>query len=399
MYRIVFPCEQSLKQMGRNAERLVGIPIVIAGHGQLEGTVTDYLIERATGSWAGVSGARLSRNSIAALAGDITNFLNYFSSLRLDWVKIERGDENKAGSLLGYANAMDAGNWAQNRRPIKAQTISRRLNAAQDLLCYAASRGRRPPYVPRPIMGYGARKWTVRHRIVLPSDQALEEWFGRLRARECRRNYLMARMPFETGMRKEEIIRFPVSAVPDIEEIQASKFTYLSLEYGTKGGRSRHDMTLRGKPRTTRVASTFALQLHTYKNGASQRESDLQVARLKFGSGFQPSELFFNPNTGSPFSKGHLNSIFSRHSPPEVKPWHPHVGRHYYACKLLVELISKSVSASILVQDMTFEKFGALADRAIAAVQGFLGHEHQDTTERYVRWAYSRMVAESSVEW
>lgn len=391
-YRLIFPQKSDLSRYGADAVKLIGIPIVISNDGRLESIITDFLIERSLGSWCGFSGTRLSANSILNLARDIVGFLNYCAALGVDWVSLERGDETKPASVIGYANAMDVGSWAFGRRSISSHTISRRTNAIQDVLSYAGSNGYRSPYEIRPIRGYGARKWTISRRIQLPERDQLNAWFQRIRVKDTRRNYLMSRMAFEMGLRREEIVCFRAAGIPSINEITANDFVYIPIWHGTKGGRSRVDESIVGKRRTIRVASSFAKQLYAFKNGPSQRLADLKVLKLNFPKAIEPKELFFNPHTNKRYTPGHLNNIFKRQNPPDVVGWSPHIGRHTYASLMLVELIEKSTSNSEMARSMSYEKFGAIADRAIEAVQGFLGHEKQDTTERYVRWAHAHLT-------
>jgi len=199
-------------------------------------------------------------------------------------------------------------------------------------------------------------------------------------------------MAFETGMRREEIVCFRATGIPEITEIEASEYVYILIWHGTKGGRSRVDESLSGKRRTIRVKSNFAKQLYAFKNGPSQRMADVRNLRVNFPKVAEPKELFFNPRTNKRYTPGHLNLLFKKQSPPEIGGWSPHIGRHTYASWMLVELIEKSTSHSELARVISFEKFGAIADRAIEAVQGFLGHENKDTTERYIRWAHSHLT-------
>ncbi len=130
-YRLILPQKNDLSLFGTEAVKLAGIPIVISNEGRLETIVTDFMIERSLGSWCGFSGARLSANSILDLARDIIGFLNYCAALGVDWVSLERGDETKPASVVGYANAMDVGSWAFGSRPISSHTISRRAQSHQ----------------------------------------------------------------------------------------------------------------------------------------------------------------------------------------------------------------------------------------------------------------------------
>ena len=306
------PERSELSHFGADADKLNGIPIVISNEGCLETIVTDFMIERSLGSWSGISGTRLSANSILHLARDIIGFLNYCAALGVDWVTAERGDETKPASVIGYANAMDVGSWAYGSRPISSHTISRRTNAVQDVLSYAAAKGYRGPYDIRSIRGYGARKWASSHRIQLPEKEQLDAWFQRVRVNDSRRNYLMSRIAFETGMRREEIVCFRAIGIPEITEIEASEFVYIPIWHGTKGGRSRFDENLAGRRRTIRVRSSFAKQLYAFKHGPSQRIEDLRCLRVKFPKAAEPKELFFNPKTNTRYAPGHLNFLFRK---------------------------------------------------------------------------------------
>lgn len=392
MYTVVQPTSSDLRQVRGGAESLSGIPIIISEEGSLATVATDYLIELSLGSWSGMSGTRLSRNSIDAISRDLVSFLNYCEAFGASWQSMERGDENNPLSVLGYANAMDTGAWASRRAPISAKTIARRLNVVQDLLRYAGAKGHRTPYAVNPIRGYGSRVWSDRKRILLPKVEEVTGWLDRVSAAGSRKNYLMARLPFETGLRRQEILSFPADGMPTVEQTQKSEYVYLAISYGAKGGRSRLDDTLNGKPRTIRMKSTFALRLMAFKSGRSQRLADISEMRRHNDKYSVPKELFFNPRSGRLYSVGHLNDLFSRYEPPNVPGWSPHIARHVYACWLLVDLIRASMSQTGLAQAVTYEKFGALAHRSVEAVQSFLGHEQQDTTERYLRWAYAHMV-------
>jgi hypothetical protein len=110
------PQGSDLSLFGADAVNLTGFPIVISNEGRLDTIVADFMIERSLGSWCGISGARLSANSIIDLVRDFIGFQNYCAALGVDWVSFERRDQT--GERDWLCQCYDFGSWAFRSRPV-----------------------------------------------------------------------------------------------------------------------------------------------------------------------------------------------------------------------------------------------------------------------------------------
>lgn len=375
------------------------IPYVIRDHdGSVHEAATEFLFDRVFSNWIPKNGHRIGDNSATALSADIVLFLKYCRLQKSDWRNYQIGGELIPRSIRGWAYDMEIGETTASYRPLDGKTISRRVWHIQNFLEHAADNGYRKLYKRANAGGYKSRRTNREKRLIIPSKVAVTEWLERIRTSRSKEDYLMARLAFDVGLRKEEIVLLRTSCLPKIAQFGLNDFQQFQVTFGTKGRRRAGDDERKGKPRIVQVPTEFARELVGYsrsKGGRSARIRKILKAQPWLEDTVR-NELFLSPRTGNPYSASHLNLVFADCTPP-VSPWKPHLGRHTYACWLLVTLIRKHAEMASEVEAISHSKFGSFSQNSIQTVRAFLGHESTDTTDQYVQWAHDHMLSNREI--
>lgn len=372
------------------------LPVVLASSGRVHAEATDYLRDRGLGRWSQASSRRPSANSVRAYAQDLVNFLEFCEWIRVDWRHIERGHDADHASLIGYASHMANGTWSKAGEGLNPVTIARRPDVAQDFLAYAAdsARGWRSPFRPTVIQGFGRRRADAQH-MTLPRRQDVDAWLDEIESRSSRANYLMARLIFEGGLRREEVVSIHAGTLPSPAKFDLSDvYQFITIQHGTKGQRDPSDPAKVGKARVVRLRNDFVELLHAYRTAPRWRPAAVRRFLEQNPGKLAPKELFLNPKTGAPFAVGHLNEVFDLACPKnrQTEKWSPHIGRHCYACWTLLEFTRET--AELTGAESGFLVSGGaeiLARGALGRLQAHLGHESDRTTDLYVRWVDDQM--------
>ena len=388
MAAVLFPDKDRLVEHGSEFSVLSHIPIVLHPTGAVFTEATDYLRDRALMLWRAGRKKSPSAGSVRQTAYNLTNFLDWCGEMDLDWRGIERGHDASPKSLVGYARMMADGRWS-DAGPIARNTIEARLAIALDFLSYSAAAQRkwRAPFDAAPILGYG-RVSSSDRRYAVPTRVEVAAWLDRLRGETHPSQWLMTQMIFEAGLRREEAVALRAHQIPEPSAFSDGAYQHIEIIYGTKGGRDPSDPDRKGKARTVRVRTEFLERLHLHARNPRERPASVATFRIAHPEGRVPDHLFLNPDTGLPYSLAQPNKLFQRAAPLPTTPWTPHMGRHFYACWTLLELLQEESHLATLrrgdLLPSTLKEFG---HSSLLRLKQYLGHASEETTDIYLAWA------------
>jgi integrase len=100
-------------------------------------------------------------------------------------------------------------------------------------------------------------------------------------------------------------------------------------------------------------------------------------------------QLFLSDYTGEPVSAQSIYEAWTTVTALPFKGWSPHLGRHYWACKKLIEGIEQRKKALDLQKDCVMSAdwiTGSAADDIELVIKPQLGHSGGSTTQRYLVW-------------
>ncbi len=398
------PIRERLAECGFSA--VAHVPFVLWDNLTYAYEPSRFLREWALGDWQPhnrtadpVAGTTVqSENSVDTLANALVNFLTYLEVHKRDWRTISYKD-----LLDRYQTHMRSGEWStlrdDNKRRLGLQpsTINQRTDAAANFLLWASDRGLRGSFqiplersrVPqsagriRSSSGnqLGKTRQDPRH-LVLPTVETMAEWIDDIHLKHGFSKALACRTIVETGMRKEEVALFRTWQVPDPDDLDPNMPAAMEIFYGTKGQRQVGDPDLKGKIRTIRFEHSFLVVLNDYKTLWRKR----LAANRK--DGVAKTDIFFLADDGSPLSTQSIYRAFTDSDKIPYKGWSPHVGRHAFACMLLLRLIEEDAKRNSALPERMPRGVLMLQTEGLIKtyIRPLLGHVSERTTELYLQW-------------
>ncbi len=398
---IVFrPDAARLEAIGFGA--IADVPVLFDGQQRYLREHNRYLRELALGDTREVGFvARRSfpaKSSMEKTARALSTFVEWCAHRVVDW----RAAEYPA--VLAFQNDQHLGRWSPSGRALDAGTANFRADVVTDFLEWAAGRHLRDPFEARfasrsmlVASGHSSRpsyrevktRWgRAKGRrsnggelVFLPSADSVRSWLGLLRTQRGYAKYLACRFIIETGSRRAETAAIREDQVPTAE----------SLDVLERNGVSRATMTLTnrtkgGRPRDIEVAVPFLRMLRAWIEGPRLRLRMLWHRRM----GTRPSCLLFLSDArgfeGTPIADHTIYDCFHELKPAPPK-WHPHFGRHVYACFFVLHALEQEAA----IAKHTLAAMGAdwIQSRGLywlRTLQRQLGHLSDITTETYLRW-------------
>jgi len=98
--------------------------------------------------------------------------------------------------------------------------------------------------------------------------------------------------------------------------------------------------------------------------------------------------LFLSDYNGRPVSAQRLYDAWTDVSVLPIECWHPHLGRHYWACMQIVNHIEKMKKAMSKPAGVSENNWitGLASDVIGSIIKTQLGHVSAETTELYLKW-------------
>jgi integrase len=356
----------STKDFKINGQAYEGFPLLFRGDGvTLEYEVLQFLKNRCL-----KSGSVASKKSWERYGRDMYDFFSFCEANDLDWRNVQ---SRKDSTILAiYRDA------SIEHFNLSASTVNQRLRLLIKFYQYAVSRGwcGALPYEienvivrkPKAFLahtdttgGMKARPDVMlkqpRTKIKLLNGDQIRQLLISIKNPTLR---LMVRLGLMTGLRKEEILTFPLKYVVNPAEIKARSHIAVSLK--------PQDMEIKGSvERSINIPLTLMAEFWDYclhernQRLAGKHESVDKLFVTARGRSFSSNSRAFNTL---------LNDL---KLPFEV---HPHMLRHTYATHTLRDLEARRVRGDKIL----FNPLLYLRDR--------LGHASVTTTEKYLHFIH-----------
>lgn len=404
-YYLLWPDQDKLQTLGFGSVK--DVPAVFDSRWKYEPVVSRYLREKAKLEMP----PALPRNrypspkTLQTFGQSICNFLEWCEARKVDWMTATYTSH----LIDGYQGDMLKGVWAKDGKPLAAATVNLRITVSIEYLQWAALRGLRGPFrVPsvlkriqadrhmssRAHMQVEARAGAVRKNpqmLRIPTDPELRTWLGEVSVRAGSTKALMVDTVLATGVRREEISQWQTDTLPVEREAWMVRGEYVTvlLTHGTKG-RKHHGMAgcLMGPSRHIDIPLSLANRLAAYreyerpklmrnfvKAAASTKERRERMAIAK-------GRLFLSDYSGAPISAQSIYRAWTTAEKLPFKGWTVHCGRHYYACKTLLDRLSRVLRMGGNHQDLV----ASAQDIISLVIQPQLGHVDAATTQVYFTW-------------
>lgn len=348
-----------------NESKISGIPFLLDSELCPVTAPNHWLRKLAT------NGATSSRNTWRTYGYALFDFFNYLESINIHWTNIN--DD----ILYDYRNIQDTSPSDHTKKYLKRKTINSRLLSIgqfykfayenkyveKNNIVYKTLRYRIPrdldmythlnrtfertiPAVAFERLPKSEIKW-CKHEKVIRWINSIDVW----------RNKIIAKLMYQTGMRRAEVALLKTSQLPNAGEID------LSLQ--------EVKFSIIGKGRKTRnvfISTRLFFELDSYIN--IERKTLLKRNKMSH-------EFLFVTSKGTPLKPGTLNQIFSKVSERIGIKISPHMLRHSFAVYLLNCL----------------NKIGH--SQPLKVVQNRLGHSNINTTLIYTHISDDDIAEES----
>lgn len=338
-------------------------------------------------------GSVQSRRSWETFGRDLCDYFEFIEANGFDWRELDH--RNHETLLALYRDV------SFDRFNLSASTVNRRLHLVIKFYQFALKQGwvRTLPYdletvrvrQPKGFLahtdtsgGYAAKPdvllKTTPTKVKVLNKKQVDELLKSIKNKTLR---LIVRLALLTGLRKEELLRLPVSSVSSPQSISARSHVVVDLD--------PQQMSIKGnKPRTIHVPVSLMADLWDYV--IHERHARIRK------HGTDPKTLFVT-DKGKPWSiQTSLNNQLKRLS--LSFPCHPHMLRHTFATHTLRDLMNKSdllkdVDLRAAIKDRSsdiydvlerlVEKKGLLIN-PLLYVRDRLGHSSITTTEKYLHF-------------
>lgn len=391
---------------------LARIPFVLRSDGSYHIEASRYLRARATLDWPPeIDGKRFFQGgrfptdqSRATQAQALSNFLEWCDDQELAWQKIEY----EADLINKYQRQMFQGLWSTQGNPLKPRTVNARVDEACRFLSYCAAVGSRQPFkVPsgKPtrqkahFVESESRPGRVRPDpgdLRCPDKKQVSKWLATVEVERGVTKALMAETILETGVRREECVQWRIDTLPIDPGMwhRVGNFVRVQIKFGTKGAKRPEGNEDVGPARHILIPLALAQKLQAYrdpqrvKNWAKRVKAELDPAARKALIQAGSNRLFLSDYNGRPVSAQCLYDAWTDVSVLPIECWHPHLGRHYWACMQIINHIDEIKKAMSKPADVTENNWitGLATDVIGSIIKTQLGHVSTETTELYLKW-------------
>lgn len=398
---------------------LVDVPWLFDDDQKLLREHSRYLRDRAMGRWSPRSTFERaltvrvpSPRTVKQAAESLSVFVDWCGRKAKDWREMSYDD------VLIFQDDMVKGNGTGSGRALSPVTANMRASEATAFLEWAGRHTLRPFFsVPRVesrhhfSTGLSARPGlalsltrkgrakvssapSIASISLLPPLQEIVDWLKLVKLRRGTCKYLMAKFILETGTRRDETVSITVDMIPSMQHLD------LLAGRGARVGYIRLTKTKGLVEREIAVALPFLRELRDW---IDTKRLTMQL-RWNRRTGLPSSNLLFISDSrgheGRPVSAATLFKVFKGVKPRPIK-WHPHFGRHAYACFSILNALQ--YEAKIMGSDLQGMGADWVYSRGsfhLKLLQIHMGHVHEKTTEMYLIWLATAVgVQDLYVSW
>ena len=328
------------------------------------------------------------------VAGALSNFLSYCIRNRVNWRDIHLGHKGDRPSVMHWAYSSLEGTCGQSI--VSPSTVGIRFYYVQHFLWWSGKNKHRSLYEPTTYTFVrGVRpKMRVEEMVGIPDEDEVRRWLERVKKQFDWQAYLMIRLGLEVGLRSREIRYIRASRIPQKSVLQGGGH---STRLGILGDPSMEifelsieaeDGTKYGKQRIIWVPRDLMISLQAWVRIERHRPYAVKQFTPKNPNSAKPSYLFFNPKTGRPWGKNHINDDIIKETAVIGGLDTTHKLRHYFASRFMLR---HTVRAMLIAGAVSGKDAGPLLDHALneaeLQLQMQMGHSHGSTTKIYRDWA------------
>lgn len=415
-YHLFWPDEARLKAKGFG--RVAHVPFIFDGSWSYHRLSSGYLIERALVDWSPSGGGGfgskklLTERSLQSVGESLCNFLEWIEQRRLDWKQIEY----QKHILEGYQAEMLQGSWSARGNPLSPATVNRRVQEACNFLVWASAKGHRTNIfnvvvslrkisADTPKSSHGHRKLTIESRVGkvrpsprdlrLPKDNEIDQWLSCIKIEKGPTKSLMCELILNTGIRRAEAAAWRIDTLPiDRKDWNIiGNDVRIKIQFGTKGqsyGKDHNDKI--GPERSISISLDFAERLVHYleflrpKARRKWVNSAITLEEKRSRLSTSTPHLFLSEYDGTRITDKSLYDAWTDVSFLPYDGWSPHLGRHFWACKTLLNLAhlrSENLKTKTIPIDWAI---GNSSVDMMLIIQPQLGHVDKATTQAYLQW-------------
>lgn len=424
-YLICRPDPQAMKREGY--ARVAYVPFLLGDDGSYPEQVNRYIRARALAQWKPRLGSDgeakepryrfLTDRSNDEVAGRLRRFLDWcdLRGHRIDRLSYQElllwQDERLDGTfgLLKGRGRLDTSSpsvteaayfltWlAEVPRDSMGEPLRQPFNRFGD----AISEVHMPAMGRRQLGNQAAHENTKRRRIPrrtlrLPKPSEVDQWLAALRIRAPVKA-LMAAIVLDSGMRISEINELHASDFPSAADWRPTDGRiYFDIVRGSKGPK-RKPGSKESRIREVHVSIELARAIERYR--LFTRETQIRrwirgvksVEERKWRQANKPKRMWLSEHTNQPFSNRQFHHAWTT-TPGCSDPWHPHLGRHWFAVEQLVRYGREAISAAGSTHPSLTWLDGVLRNQVDLLLRPALGHIDARTTEIYLRAAKFRLT-------
>ena len=359
--------------------------------------------------------SRPARKTLHTYAESLANFLDW-CDLRGVLLKTCSYDQ----SVARYEKEMSDGTWSRSGRALMDTTINSRIDIAVFYLKWLADTGGRARFdvateeVTRHYGTHSGTRGVIKTAIVragrrrpaprvltLPTRAQVNRWLTQARSLHGATFELMCRSLLRTALRRAEIVCLRVDSLPvdpaDWDVINPWRPASLQevairIEWGAKGSTLQADDPSedeRKAGRTIRIPWTLAQQWHDYRNKDRVRAVGARLKGLKGKERERVAaslvHLFLREDDGVRWTAKHFYDHWAAVPRDFPGKWHPHLGRHWWACMVLFDEVQR-----LETEGRNKENILSIIETRIRPQ---LGHLDKETTYLYLKWAMNQIGA------
>lgn len=420
-YFIFWPNKEDMKKSGYGA--VAHVPCIFNITGEYSDATSRYLRERALLDWSprkktfklAANPRYPTRISLRTFGDCLTNFLEWTEWRGLDWRDVRYTED----IINGYQEDMLSGAWSVSAEKLSAATVNLRVGEVCNFLSWAGERALRSPFllITKIVQVTSKARWIANGKIThdvemrvgrvrpdpknfdIPADGMVQTWHKAVGIEKGYTKALICELIIKSGIRREEAVEWQIDTLPEDELLWRKTTTgdsvVVKVEYGAKGDKRLDEFGEEvGPARDITIPLSLARSIANYRTFRRPgiRSKYAQAANTpeeqKRRSREKERRLFLSEFTGEKISAQTIYNTWTTVTKRPFIGWSPHMGRHYWACKKLIDLLREDARRHGIKDTEPLPPWIFVNTESYINlyIQPQLGHVDPATTQDYLAW-------------